>query len=57
MNLRTTILQSPGVIEGETGAGVCMQYKYMPDSAGNIQVAHENCGPGGLGRQSWRQIR
>lgn len=51
------ILQSPGVIEGETGAGVCMQYKYMPDSAGNIQVAHENCGPGGLGRQSWRQIR
>ena len=51
------ILQSPGVIEGETGQGVCVQYKYMPDSAGNIQRVNENCGPGGLGRQSWRQIR
>lgn len=51
------ILQSPGVIEGETSGGVCIQYKYMPDSSGAIQVAHESCGPGGLGRQSWRQIR
>ncbi|MET0984067.1 MAG: PilC/PilY family type IV pilus protein [Steroidobacteraceae bacterium] len=51
------ILQSPGVIEGETGGGVCVQYKYMPDSAGNIQRVNENCGPGGLGRQSWRQLR
>jgi type IV pilus assembly protein PilY1 len=51
------ILQSPGVIEGETGQGVCVQYKYMPDSGGNIQRVNENCGPGGLGRQSWRQIR
>lgn len=51
------ILQSPGVIEGETGGGVCVQFKYMPDSAGNIQRVNENCGPGGLGRQSWRQIR
>lgn len=53
------ILQSPGVIEGETsgGGGGCVQFKYMPDSAGNIQRVSENCGPGGLGRQSWRQLR
>lgn len=51
------ILQSPGVVEGETAGGVCVQYKYLPDSAGNIQTINENCGPGGLGRQSWRQIR
>ncbi len=58
------ILQSPGVIESETGpAGAggggasCVQYKYLPGSSGNIQRVTENCGPGGTGRQSWRQIR
>jgi len=51
------ILQSPGIIEGETEGGACVQYKYMPDSAGNIQRINENCGPGGMGRQSWRQLR
>lgn len=53
----TGIWQAPGVIEGETGGGACVQYKYMPDSGGNIQRVNENCGPGGQGRQSWRQIR
>lgn len=58
------ILQSPGVIESEsgpTGAGgggaSCVQYKYLPGSSGDIQRITENCGPGGTGRQSWRQIR
>lgn len=57
------ILQSAGVIEGESGGGggggggQCVQYKYMPGSSGGIQKISENCGPSGTGRQSWRQIR
>lgn len=55
------ILQSPGVIESESGApgggGACVQYKYMPGSLGGIQKVSENCGPSGTGRQSWRQVR
>lgn len=55
------ILQSPGVADGTmqqpTGPGTPVQYKYLPGSSGNIQRIIENPGKGGVGRQSWRQIR
>lgn len=51
------ILQSPGVVESESSSGTCVQYKYLPGTSGNIERITENCGPGGTGRQSWRQVR
>ena len=50
------ILQSPGVADG-TRNGTPVQYKYLPGSSGSIQTITENPGRGGVGRQSWRQIR
>ena len=57
------ILQSPGVADGvfkapgDTGPGTPVQYKFLPGSSGVIQRVTENPGLGGVGRQSWRQIR
>ena len=50
------ILQSPGVVDGDSGQGP-VQYKYSPGSSGSIQRITENPGAGTTGRQSWRQIR
>ena len=50
------ILQSPGVVDGESESGP-VQYKYSPGSSGSIQRITENPGAGTTGRQSWRQIR
>lgn len=54
------ILQMPGVIDADrTNNGVSrpVQYKYLPGTSGNVQQIIENPGAGGVGRQSWRQVR
>jgi type IV pilus assembly protein PilY1 len=43
--------------DGGPDGGICVQHFYMPDSAGSMTTITGSCPPGGLGRQSWRQIR
>ena len=46
------IINTPGIVaNGET------EIKYASGSSGRIETTTENPGPGGYGRQSWRQLR
>jgi type IV pilus assembly protein PilY1 len=54
------ILQSPGVLDGQRTVDDVprpVQYKYLPGTTGEVQQVIENPGAGGVGRQSWRQVR
>jgi type IV pilus assembly protein PilY1 len=46
------IINTPGIIaDGDT------EIKYAAGSSGRIETTTENPGPGGYGRQSWRQLK
>jgi len=46
------IIPTPGILPDET-----VEYKFTPDSGGNLEVTVENPGSGNVGRQSWGQLR
>jgi type IV pilus assembly protein PilY1 len=46
------IIPTPGILPDET-----KEYKFTPDSGGNLEVTVENPGAGNVGRQSWGQLR
>jgi len=46
------IIPIPGILPDEV-----KEYKFTPDSGGNLEVTVENPGTGNVGRQSWGQLR
>jgi hypothetical protein len=46
------IIPAPGILPDET-----TEYKFTPDSGGDLNITVENPGAGNVGRQSWGQLR
>jgi type IV pilus assembly protein PilY1 len=46
------IIPAPGILPDET-----TEYKFTPDSGGDLDITVENPGAGNVGRQSWGQLR
>jgi type IV pilus assembly protein PilY1 len=47
-----SILARPALVAGEDA-----DFAFAPDTSGGMTSPRVNPGPGGLGRQSWRQLR
>ncbi|MEO7775719.1 MAG: PilC/PilY family type IV pilus protein [Steroidobacteraceae bacterium] len=54
---KPSILTSLDPNGGGAGGPDCKEFKVMPNTSGGLQSMAENCGPGVVGRQSWRQVR